>query len=193
MTRSGATDLLTGIDVSRLLTARLWVARLGESDVNSWWRTDGILGPDGAFVGPRLLPRTHPTARTRIAFAVAGHACLDRHPDREAMHLFRLTPEIEDRLDQLFVDRLGDASFWEPLMAGLETVTKESETAFALRQAGVVTDGDLTYVMKLKLGPAERSLPITASTPEDALRRLAAGYARCAPGKLVVPFLSREK
>jgi hypothetical protein len=183
--------LLSGIDVSRLVTARLWVARLGESDVNSWWRTDGILGPDGAFVGPRVLPRTHPTARARIAFAVAVHACLDRHPDREAMHLFRLTPEIEDRLDQLLVDRLGDADFWEPLMEGLEAVTKESETAFVLRQAGVVTDTDLTYVARLKLGPAERSLPITASTSADALSRLAAGYARSASGKLVVPFLSR--
>jgi hypothetical protein len=193
MTRPSASELLTGIDVSRLLTARLWIARLGESDVNSWWRTDGILGPDGAFVGPRVLPRTHPTARARIAFAVAGHACLDRHPDREAMHLFRLTPEIEDRLDQLLVDRLGDAALWKPLMRELEAVTKESETAFVLRQAGAVTDGDLTYVTKLKLGPAERSLPITASTPEDVLSRLAAGYARCAPGKLIVPFLSREK
>jgi hypothetical protein len=188
-----ASEVFSGIDVSRLLTARLWVARLGESDVNSWWRTDGVLGPDGAFVGPRLLPRTHPTARARIAFAVAGHACLDRYPDREVMHLFRLTPEMEDRLDQLLVDRLGDASFWEPLMGGLEMVTKNSETAFVLRQAGAVTDSDLTYVTKLKLGPAERSLPITASTPEDALSRLAAGYARCAPGKLVVPFLSQEK
>src|SRR5690606_6690463 len=101
--------------------------------------------------------------------------------------------EIEDRLDQLLVDRLGDTSFWEPVMGGLEAVTKQSDTAFVLRQAGVVTDSDLTYVTTLKLGPAERSLPITASTSEDALSRLVAGYARSAPGKLVVPFLSREK
>ena len=78
-------------------------------------------------------------------------------------------------------------------MQGLEAVTKESETAGLLRHAGVVTDTDLTYVARLKLGPAERSLPIMASTSTDALSRLAAGYARSASGKLVVPFLSREK
>jgi hypothetical protein len=107
--------------------------------------------------------------------------------------LFKLTPEIEDRFDQLLVDRLGDTELWQALMGELEAVTKESQTAAILRGADVVTDSDLTYVTKLKLGPAERSLPLTASTPEDALSRLAAGYARCALGKLVVPFLSQEK
>lgn len=38
--------------LEQLLTARLWIARLGEGGVNRWWRTDGILGPDGAYVGP---------------------------------------------------------------------------------------------------------------------------------------------
>jgi hypothetical protein len=66
--------LMPQLDLQPLLEARLWVARLGESDVHKWWRTDGILGSDGAFVGPRVLPRTHPTARARIAFAVAAHA-----------------------------------------------------------------------------------------------------------------------
>jgi hypothetical protein len=180
---------LTRIDISQLLRARLWIARLGESDVNGWWRTDGILGPDGAFVGPRVLPRTHPTARARIAFAVAAHACLERHPDREAMHLFKLTPEIEDRFDQLLVDRLADVDFWTAVMAGLEGITKGAGTASVLRFAGVVTDSDLTHVAKLKLGPAERSLAVSASTPEETLSRLAAGFTRSALGHLAVPVL----
>ena len=107
------------------------------------------------------------------------------------MHLFRLSPEVEDRLDQLLVDLLGDADFWMPLMKGLEAVTKESETASVLREAGVVIDTDLSYVARLPLGPAERSLPISASTSEDIVSRLAAGFARSASGKLAVPFLSR--
>ena len=73
------------IDLLQLLEARLWIARLGESDVHRWWRSDGILGPDGAFVGPRVFPKTHPTGRSRIAFAVARHACDQRHPDPKVL------------------------------------------------------------------------------------------------------------
>jgi hypothetical protein len=43
----------------------LLTARPGESDVMRWWRTDGISGLDGVFVGPRLLTKTDPTGRTR--------------------------------------------------------------------------------------------------------------------------------
>ena len=53
-------------DLDLLLRARLFVARMGERDVLKWWATDGILGPDGAFVGPRSLPKTHGTAEARI-------------------------------------------------------------------------------------------------------------------------------
>ncbi|NJM41253.1 MAG: hypothetical protein HC853_11045, partial [Anaerolineae bacterium] len=42
----------------------------------------------------------------RIAFAVARHSCDERHPDPKVLHLFRLTPEVEDRLDALLVERL---------------------------------------------------------------------------------------
>jgi hypothetical protein len=75
-------------------------------------------------------------------------------------------------------------------MKRLEAVTKMSEAASVLRQADVVTDNDLTYAAKLKLGPAERSLPITASNSADALTRLTAGFVRSTAGKLAVPFLS---
>src|ERR1051325_8698553 len=114
-------------DVARLLEARLWVARLGEGDVFRWWRTDGVLGPDGAFVGPRVLPMTHPTARARIAFAVARHACDERYPDAKARHLFRLYPEVEDRLDALLVERLGDREYWAGVMSKLEAVGAMSD------------------------------------------------------------------
>ena len=187
---SAEASLLSAIDVTQLLEARLWVARLGETDVNSWWRTDGILGPDGAFVGPRVLPVTHPTARARIAFAVASHSCSERHPDRNTCHLFKLTPEIEDRLDQLLVDRLGDRDFWSKRMAALEAIGKDSDTADVLRTAGVVEGADLSYVQKLQLGPAERSLPIGRHSAPETVRRLAAGFIRSRPGSLAVPIIT---
>ena len=113
--------------LEQLLTARLWIARLGEGDVNRWWRTDGILGPDGAYVGPRVLPKTHPTARARIAFAVARHACDDRYPDKAVHHLFRLAPVTEDRFDAMLRDKLEDIQFWCEVWARLWAVSVETD------------------------------------------------------------------
>ncbi len=168
----------------------MWVGRLGERDVLGWWATDGLLGPDGAFVGPRVLPVTHPTARARIVFAVAAHACSERHPDPKAEHLFRLDPWFEDRLDALLVDRLADTAWWVEQMAQLERVKSGSDIGALLRQAGVVTEAELARVRSLKPGPGGRSLPIPRpGTAEEALRLLAAGFARSNPRELVVPYL----
>jgi hypothetical protein len=183
--------MLANLDLDLLLRARLWVARLGESDVNGWWRTDGILGPhpDGAFVGPRVLPRTHATARARIAFATAAHACSLRHPDPKALHLFRLTPEAEDLFDGLLAARLADASFWGDVMPRIEAVRKGANAATVLSESGVVTAADIQAVSQTKIGADGRSLPIAASDPDAQLRLLAAGFTRSQPGILAVPYL----
>lgn len=180
----------TSSDVLALLRARLWIARLGESDVNRWWRTDGILGPDGAFVGPRVLPKTHPTARARIAFAVARHACSERHPDPDAKSLFRLDPSIEDRLDALLVEMLADTDFWGDAMSQLESLEAGADTASVLTDAGIVTDEDVGAVFRLALGPDNRSIAITPAPDAPAtIRSLAAGFVRSSPDCLAVPYL----
>ena len=187
---TSATKHETLVDVRQLLEARLWVARLGESDTNRWWRTDGILGPDGAFVGPRVLPKTHGTGRARIAFAVARHASDERHPDPKAHHLFRLDPETEDRLDQHLVDSLDDFDFWAAILAKLEKLDRESNLEAELKDAGVAMSEDLGYVEKRSFGPDDRSLPLEiGSSPDQTIRRLVAGFTRSKPGELTVPYI----
>jgi hypothetical protein len=182
---------MTDLDLSKLLEARLYVARLGESDVNRWWRTDGILGADGAFVGPRVLPKTHSTGRARIAFAVARHACQERHPDPAAQTLFRLDPETEDRLDAYLVERLDAFDWWADILGRLEAIEKEADAAAVLQDAGIVTEAELALVAGLSLGPDGRSIQIPrGSTGNETARRLAAGFVRSKPGELAVPYLS---
>ncbi len=172
----------------------MWVARLGETDVLRWWRTDGLLGADGAFVGPRVLPITHPTARARIAFAVARHACDERYPDTKAWHLFRLSPDVEDRLDALLVERLGDREYWAGVIPKLEATVANSDPVQSLRANGVVSDDDLATVQKAELGAGQRSLPLRAgATLNETIKRLAAGFVRSSPGNLVVPFVHGDK
>jgi hypothetical protein len=179
------------IDPENLLIARLWIARLGEGDVQGWWRTNGLLGADGAFVGPRVLPLTHPTGRARLVFAVAAHACGERYPDTQARHLFRLDPETEDRLDALLISKLEDAAFWKKIIGKLEAIKTTDDPRAVLMETGLITDADAQHVDRLKLGPEGRSLSIDPATSADeTLRRLAAGFLRSSKGELTVPYLS---
>jgi hypothetical protein len=176
--------------VIKLLEASLVVARLGERDVHGWWATDGLLGEDGAFVGPRVLPKTHPTARARIVFAVAAHACIERHPDRGARSLFRLGPETMDRLDALLVDRLAQHEWWGSWMDRLQAVNKATPIGEVLADLGIVTKTELTTASRLSLGPDARSLPLPKpADPASAIRLMAAGFIRSKPGELAVPCL----
>jgi hypothetical protein len=181
------------LDPQRLLEARLLIGRLGERDLYNWWATDGVLGPDGAFVGPRVLPRTHPTARARIVFAVAAHSCAERYPDPRARHLFRLDPRLEDRLDALLAERLPDREWWRAQMARLEGLAAGVDISTTLIDSGLVTERHLAQVRRLKTGPAERSLPIPeAEDPDEGLGLLTAGFARSGLGALAVPHLVRS-
>jgi len=185
--------LMENATLHKLLEACLVVARLGESDMHGWWATDGLLGADGAFVGPRVLPKTHPTARARIVFAVASYACMERHPDKSARSIFRLGAVTMDRLDAVLVDKLGDFDWWESWMTRLQAVNKATPFGEVLTGLEIVTSADLGKVAKAALGPDGRSLLLPS--PRDAagaIRLLAAGFSRSQPGQLAVPVLPAD-
>lgn len=177
-------------ELQQLLVSRLWVARLGEGDVLGWWRTEGILGSDGAFVGPRVLAKTHRSGRARIAFAVAQYACRERYKDEGAIHLFRLDPWTEDALDTYIHERLADRDFWSKLFEPLEKVEGSVEPSTVLLEHHVVGNDAVASVKAEPLGPDGRSLRLPrAESRAEALRFMAAGFTRGAAGELVVPFV----
>ena len=180
------------IDLEDLLTARLCVARLGELDVHQWWPTDGILGLDGGYVGPRVLPRTHATGRARIAFAVARRACDERHPAEGVQHLFRLDTSTEDRFETYLMANLGNTELWGASMSILARITKEAQVSEVLRLAGVASERTLTDVAKVALGPGGRSLPLPSVDVDGIVDLLTAGFVRSEPGRLAVPVMQAE-
>lgn len=183
-------DAHIDVHIERLLLARLWIARIGEADVQGWWRTSSLLGSEGAFVGPRVLPITHPTARARVVFAVAAHACKERYPDPKASHLFRFDARTEDRIDALLVRKLEDRAFWKQITEQLEALRTQDNPKDALVKAGVITDDDVRYVAQLKLGPDGRSVPVAvARSADETVRRLTAAFLRSSKGELAVPYL----
>jgi hypothetical protein len=180
---------MNNAELESLLNARLTVARLGELDVNAWWRTDGALGGEGAFVGPRVLPFTHSNARARITFAVASHACDERYPEQKAFHLFRLTPEIEDQLDDFLQGKLGQSEYWDQWTERLEGIRKGADVRSILNEWSIVTPDDFKSIEKLPLGPGGRSVAIPRqSDPLKLISLLAAGFIRSTPQQLVVPY-----
>lgn len=185
---------LTEEKAHRVLVARLYIARFGEADVQGWWRTDGVLGSDGAYVGRRVLPMTHATARARVVLVVARHACGERHPDPSARHLFSLGPRAEDALDALLAQRLSDQAFWADLLSCLEALKRHADPRQVLTASGIVREEDLKVIEALPLGPGGRSLPTpSGSDTDETLRRLTAGFARSTHRNLVVPFLRDRK
>jgi hypothetical protein len=51
-------DLKADLDLEWLLKVRTVVARIGEMDLSRWWNSNGQLGPQGASVLRRGLPRS---------------------------------------------------------------------------------------------------------------------------------------
>lgn len=174
-----------------LLEARLWVARLGEGDVLGWWRTDGVLGPDGAFIGPRVLPRTHSVGRARVAFAAAKQACQERYQSPEALHLFRLAPWVEDSFDAYLQESLADQEYWAECLSALEAITVGVKPGELLKGRQIVSDEAERVLTDLPLGPDGRSLPLPgAESISQLVELMAAGFARGSAGQLVVPYIA---
>lgn len=177
-----------------LLRARLWVARLGEGDVLKWWQTEAVLGPDGAFVGPRVLPKTHAVGRARLAFAAARYACDERYPHPGATHLFRLDASTEDQFEGFLHATLDDSRYWEEILGRLEALGPDCEPGQALAEAGLVDEDLLSAVSSLDLGPDSRSLGLQrAPQSESDLALLTAGFARGRTGRLVVPYIADKE
>ena len=186
-------SFVDNLDLNWLLRARLLIGRFGETDVFGWWRTDGVLGQDGAFVGPRVVPKTHATARARIVFAVARHACLERYPDTGTFNLFSLDPVTEDRFDALLVDKLADTDFWLPAMAQTEAIGSEAVIVETLLDAEVISADEIQAVAQLSLGPAGRSVAVTADVDlARTLRLMAAAFSHSKRNSLAVPHVPKK-
>ena len=155
---------LTEKEAHQVLVARLLIARLGEADVQGWWQTDGVLGPDGAFVGRRVLPLTHPTARARVVLAVARHGCRERHPLPSALNLFSLGPSAEDVLDALLAQRASDQAFWSEFLPHLEAIDRHADTRQVLTTCRIVRDEDLKMIEAL---PARAWEAVVASSVRE--------------------------
>lgn len=180
---------MTTIDQETLLRLRAVVARVGEMDLARWWNTDGQLGPKGAEVLRRGLPRTHYFAQARSVFAVASHRCDEVFNPPNSITLWRLPAQLEEQFDARWEHWLDNAREWEGFferVAAIET----ADLAAALQAFDLADPATLSAVERLQLAPGGRSisLPSTFSGKQSDIELLAAAFGRGSVGSLTVPY-----
>jgi hypothetical protein len=177
------------LDLEWLFKIRTVVARIGEMDLARWWNSNGQLGPQGASVLRRGLPRTHYFAQTRSVCMVAAARCAQIFDPPGSVTLWRLTDPIEERLDLLWESWLDDAATWRPFferVAGLQS----TDVPLSLGEFGLVTAEEIDKGRSLKKSSDGRSLqlPEMFDGGRHAIAMLALSFAAGSPGNLVVPY-----
>lgn len=179
----------TALDLDRLLKLRLVVARVGEMDMAKWWNTQGLLGPRGAAVMRRGLPRTHYFAQARVVFAVARARCTELFSPPGCVTLWELPAELEDQFEERWQHWLDDTATWTPLfeqVAQLQT----GDLLAALGHLGLLTPEHRDAIAKLKRTAEKRAvqLPGSGNLTDDVLTLLAGGFSRGEAGTPAIPY-----
>lgn len=117
-------DQKTELDYDWLFKLRVAVARCGEMDLARWWNTNKQLGPSGSSVLERGFPRTHHFAQARSVMTVASHRCEQLLSQSDAITLWRLPENLEDRFESLWetwLDRHADWRSYFKAVAAIRT------------------------------------------------------------------------
>ena len=183
----------TSLDLEHLLKLRVVVARFGEMDRAGWWNTKGQLGPLGASVVRRGLPRTHYFAQARSVFAVAAHRCSEVFDPPGSVTLWRLPQEVEEELDARWEHWLDAAGDWAPFFERIAAL-EGSDLVADLRAFDLVGDADFATLANLKMSAEGRAVPIAPpfSGTDADVTLIALGFARGRVGALAVPYARAE-
>jgi hypothetical protein len=182
------------IDLGWLLRVRVVVARCGEMDALRWWNTAGQLGPYGAKVLKRGLPRTHYFAQARSVFAVAANRCAEIYDPPDAVTFWHLPDDVEDAFNARWEGWLDAAETWSSFFESVAAL-KDFDIAVALKSFSLVDDADVEAAARLKV--ADGGKGVLVSGPFDLGRKpvalLALGFGRGSKGDLRVPYSPASK
>src|SRR5687768_8489928 len=148
------------VDLERLFKLRLIVARFGEMDVSRWWNTTNLLGQKGATAVARGMPKTHPFARARAAFAVARERCREVYNPSDSITLWDLPSEIESAFEERWSEWLDDPTPMADAFAAVSALTAGADLLTTLAAYGKGDSADLEGPKKLKRAADQRAVPI---------------------------------
>jgi hypothetical protein len=144
-------------DLNWLLRVRVVVARCGEMDAQKWWNTDGQLGPYGARVLKRGLPRTYHFAQARSTSTVAAHRCAEVFAPTDAVTFWRLPDDVEEEFDALWERWLDAAESWAKFFDSVAAL-KDFDVANVLKGFSLVDEAEVDASARLKVADGAREV-----------------------------------
>lgn len=178
------------LDLDRLLTLRLAVARHGEMDCARWWNTQGVLGSRGALLYARGFPTTHPFARARLVMTVARARSAEVFTPPGGITLWTLPGPIEEAFDDHWSAWIDSPSALAPVFDRL-AAHRGTDLLPLLDRLGLLGPAHHKTVAGLRRSAENRAvqLPGPRSLDDDTITLLAAAFARGEPGALAIPFV----
>lgn len=177
------------IDLDRLLSLRLIVARHGEMDRAAWWNTRGMLGSHGAIALKRGLPRTHRFTQARVVFTVARSRCQELFDPPGCVTLWKLPAELEDQFDERWHTWIAKPDGWKDLFDQL-AASPDADLLSELASGGLISSRELDAVHAMRRSAEGRAVQLPGEHPLDdgVLTLLAAGFAKGEQGAPAIPY-----
>ena len=137
----------------------------------------------------RGFPSTHHFAQARIAFAVASSRCRELFDPPEAITLWTLPAEVEDRFEEHWPLWLDEADQWAPVFEQL-AAADQRDLLSVLTELGLTEPSHAEHVSKLRRAAEGRAVPLPGAhrPSDDLITLLAAGFARGESGSPAIPY-----
>src|SRR5262245_33579217 len=183
-------DQETELNYDWLLKLRVAVARCGEMDLARWWNTSKQLAPAGTSVLKRGFPRTHHFAQARSVMAIASHRCDQLLSQNDAITLWRLPEQLENRFESRWETWLDDHSAWRSFFEAVATI-RMGDVITATTELGLITSDEIKALRALRAAPEGRGLCVgksfTGQRRQIAL--LGLGFSVGRANDPIVPFV----
>lgn len=174
--------------VREILSYRLLIERLGETDNNGWWESI-VLTDTGRDRLGEVTPKTELKARIDLAMRVGKKAEQNRL-GKNTISLFYLGPTVEAQVSAELEDISSQTTFED--LESLSVTLDETGWVNGLVDAPEFEYGESTDTLRLEMEDFDDSQLKSRRTMRRVVRGCFAGYGQSTQGTLRVPYVEVE-
>jgi hypothetical protein len=173
--------------LTRIISARLLIERVGERDANYWWDSQ-VLSDFGQGTLDETVPRTATRSQIELAMKV-GRKVENEAIDEEAVSLFDLGPFVESQI-QREIDTIDNGDGLDILKEQSVEITESGwTTSFAEGKLTVDPGiGNPYEIGSVSIGDLQEEEVL-----EDVLSQLIHGYGEATKQELKIPYYSLRR